>query len=109
MGAIGSGTAGGLTALSAQLAGITVGAAATGHPNGVCTAGSNYPGLFPVNLGTSGVSSTDHRKLGNGLVNNNTIHSGLAKVDYHLSEKHSISGSYFLSHGLRVVNDYPNQ
>jgi hypothetical protein len=104
-GAIGSGTAGALTALSAQLAGITVGAAAPGHPNGTCTPGPNYPGLFPVNPGTATIPS----QIGNGLVNNNTIHSGLAKVDYHLSEKHSISGSYFISPGLGIVNDSPNQ
>jgi hypothetical protein len=99
MGAPGSGLAGSLTDLSARLAGLS----------DTCAKLPNYPGLFPVNSGTSGVSSTDPRKLGNGLVNNNTIHSGLAKVDYHLSEKHSISGSYFISPGLGVVNDSPNQ
>jgi hypothetical protein len=98
-GAPGSNIPGALTALSAQLAGL----------DNSCGKLPNYPGLFPVNLGTSGVSSTDARKLGNGLVNNNTIHSGLAKVDYHLSEKHSISGSYFISPGAGVVNDSPNQ
>jgi hypothetical protein len=107
-GAPGSGTAGALTALSAQLAGVTVGPVATGHPNGTCTPGSNYPGLFPVNPGTVALGG-DARKFGNGLVNNNTIHSGLAKVDYHISEKHSISGSYFISPGLGIVNDSPNQ
>jgi hypothetical protein len=105
LGAIGSGTAGALTALSAQLAGITVGAAAAGHPNGTCAAGPNYPGLFPVNPGTA----ANPAQIGNGLVNNNTIHSGLAKVDYHLNEKHSISGSYFISPGAGIVNDSPNQ
>src|SRR6266849_6524428 len=52
LGAPGSGIAGALTALSAQLAGITVGPVATGHANGTCVADANYPGLFPVVDGT---------------------------------------------------------
>jgi hypothetical protein len=94
-GAPGSGIPGSLTALSAQLAGL----------DNSCNKLPNYPGLFPVNLGTG----SNAQQIGNGLVNNNTIHSGLAKVDYHLSEKHSISGSYFISPGLGIVNDSPNQ
>jgi len=95
IGAPGSGIAGSLTALSAQLAGLS----------NTCAKLSNYPGLFPVNPGTA----SNPEQIGNGLVNNNTIHSGLAKVDYHLSEKHSISGSYFISPGLGIVNDSPAQ
>jgi hypothetical protein len=98
VGAPGSGIPGGLTALSASLAGLS----------NSCVPLSNYPGLFPVNPGTVAVGG-DIRKLGNGLVNNNTIHSGLVKVDYHISEKHSINGSYFISPGAGTVNDSPNQ
>ena len=104
-GAIGSGTSGALTALSAQLAGISVGAADAGHPNGTCTQGPNYPGLFPVNPGTA----ANPQQIGNGLVNDNTIHSGLVKVDYRLNDKHSINGSYFISPGAGIVNDSPAQ
>jgi hypothetical protein len=98
VGAPGSGIPGALTALSASLAGLS----------NSCVPLSNYPGLFPVNPGTVALGG-DPRKLGNGLVNNNTIHSGLAKVDYHISEKHSMSGSYFISPGAGIVNDSPNQ
>ncbi len=105
LGGIGSGTPGALTALSAQLAGISVGPTASGHPNGTCTPASNYPGLFPVVNATS--NSTTAQQRGNGLVNNNTIHSGLAKVNYHLNDQNSISGSYFISPGAGVVNDSP--
>jgi hypothetical protein len=106
VGGIGSGIPGALTALSAQLTGITVGPAAAGHPNGTCTAASNYPGLFPVVAGTNPVNP---QQIGNGLVNNNTIHSGLAKINYRLNDQHSISGSYFISPGAGVVNDSPAQ
>jgi hypothetical protein len=95
VGAPGSGTAGALTALSASLAGLS----------NSCVPLSNYPGLFPVNPGTG----SNITQIGNGLVNNNTIHSGLAKVDYHINEKHSISGSYFISPGKGIVNDSPAQ
>jgi hypothetical protein len=105
VGGIGSGTPGALTALSAQLAGISVGAATSGHPNGTCTAASNYPGLFPVVAGTG----VNPQIQGNGLINDNTIHSGLAKVNYRLNDQHSISGSYFISPGAGVVNDSPAQ
>jgi Carboxypeptidase regulatory-like domain/TonB dependent receptor len=105
IGTIGSGTPGALTALSAQLAGITVGAPAAGHPNGTCTQGPNYPGLFPVDPGTA----ANPQQIGNGLVNNNTIHSGLVKVDYRLNDQHSINGSYFISPGAGIVNDSPAQ
>ena len=105
MGAIGSNTPGALTALSAQLAGITVGAASSGHLNGTCTPGSNYPGLFPVVAGTA----TNPQQIGNGLINDNTIHSGLAKIDYHINDKNSLNGSYFISPGAGVVNDSPAQ
>src|SRR5882762_7511419 len=98
VGAPGSGTPGALTALSASLAGLS----------NTCVPLSNYPGLFPVNAGTIAVGG-DVRRLGNGLVNNNTIHSGLAKVDYHINEKHSMSGSYFISPGKGIVNDSPAQ
>ncbi len=104
-GGIGSPAPGALTALSAQLAGISVGPIAAGHPNGTCVAASNYPGLFPVVPGLA----ANPQQIGNGLVNNNTIHSGLAKVNYHLNDQNSISGSYFISPGAGVVNDSPAQ
>ncbi len=106
LGGIGSGVPGALTALSAQLTGITVGPTAAGHPNGTCAPASNYPGLFPVVAGTS---PTNPQQIGNGLINDNTIHSGLAKINYRLNDQHSISGSYFISPGAGVVNDSPAQ
>jgi len=95
-----AGTAGALTALSAQLAGLTVGAPASGHPNGVCTPGSNYPGLFPVVTSANGLVS-------NTLPNTNEVYSGIGKVDYHLSAEHSINVMYFISPGEGILNDAP--
>src|SRR5215469_1675979 len=83
-------TAGNLTALSAQLAGLNLS----------CTPQSNYPGLFPVNGGPT----TD---LNTALASNNQISSGLGKLDYHLSPKHTLSGMYYISHGDGVFVDNP--
>jgi Carboxypeptidase regulatory-like domain len=66
-----------------------------------CTAASNYPGLFPVVSGANGV------KIPNNLNNTNRIDSGLGKIDYHVNEKHSISGMYFISPGSGILNDGP--
>ncbi|MBV8846091.1 MAG: TonB-dependent receptor [Bryobacterales bacterium] len=83
-------TAGTLTALSAQLAGLSLS----------CAPQSNYPGLFPVNNGP-----TTH--LGTALASTNQINSGLGKLDYHLNSKHTFSGLYFISPGDGVFVDNP--
>jgi hypothetical protein len=90
-GAVGSGTPGALTALSAQLAGLS----------NTCTPLSNYPGLFQPNTGASGIFAPQN------LPTQNTIDSGLGKIDYHLNDKHSINGMYFISPGRGVSNDSP--
>jgi hypothetical protein len=72
-------TAGQLTALSAQLAGLSMD----------CTPLANYPGLFPAN---PGADPADPRNLSTGIASDNKIDSGLGKLDYHLNAKHSFSG-----------------
>jgi len=66
-----------------------------------CTTASNYPGLFPVVSGANGTL------IPNTLPNSNRIDSGLGKINYHLSDKHSISGMYFISPGSGILNDAP--
>ena len=76
------------------------------HLNGVYCSGLELPWPFPQsNAGTAAISS----QIGNGLINDNTIHSGLAKVNYRINDQHSISGSYFISPGAGIVNDSPSQ
>ena len=80
-------------ALSLQLAGL----------DATCTPLSNYPGLFPVNNGTT-------TTLGTSLSSTNRIYSGVGKIDYHINDKHSLSGMYFISPGSGTfVDDPPNQ
>jgi hypothetical protein len=84
-------SAGNLTALSAQIAGLST----------TCAPLGNYPGLFPVNSGANGLSVVT------SLASSNTIYSGVAKLDYHLNDKHSFSGLYFISPGSGVFVDNP--
>jgi len=84
-------TAGNLTALSAQLAGLSTS----------CTPLGNYPGLFPVNNGSDGLF------INTSLASTNTIYSGVGKLDYHLNDKNSFSGLYFISPGSGVFVDNP--
>jgi hypothetical protein len=83
-------TAGTVTALSAQLAGLST----------TCTPLSNFPGLFPVNNGPTTVLNT-------ALPTTNQINSGLGKIDYHINAKNSVSGMYFISPGDGVFVDNP--
>jgi len=78
------------SALSMHLAGCTQ-ATATATP--VCTGG-----LFPAN-GTTSVSS------GVSLESNFRSDNGLAKIDYHINDKNSLNGMYFISRGDIVAQD----
>lgn len=71
-------------ALSLKLAGLTYG----GTP-GTCAASSPYTGIFQtgdINNGADPVTP-----IGNDKVNN-----GLVKMDYHLNDKNTFSGEYFV-------------
>ena len=83
--------AGNLTALSAQLAGLS----------NTCTPLSNAPGLFPVNAGSNGLL------VSTALASTNTIYSGVGKLNYRLNDKHSFNGLYFISPGNGSFVDAP--
>jgi hypothetical protein len=82
--------------LSARMAGLDP---ATCDPVSSLTV-NGFQGLFPVNNGPS-------QTIGTSINTVNHINSGMAKVDYHVSEKHSLSGMYFISPGRGVVVDAP--
>ncbi len=92
IGPVGSGIPGALTALSAQLAGLS----------NTCTPLANYPGLFRVNTGASGT------RVGDVLGTHNTENGGVAKVDYHINDKHALNGMYFNSRSNGVFPTNPS-
>jgi hypothetical protein len=82
----------GLTNLSAELAGLdpTTCLPVTGQPAG------GFQGLFPVNstnFVTTALSST------------NQINSGLVKTDYHINDRNTLTGMYFISPGSGILAD----
>src|SRR5581483_11009533 len=83
-------TAGKLTPLSGQLAGLSP----------TCAPSANYPGLFPVNPGPTVALNTS-------LASTNNINSGVGKIDFHPNAKNSISGMYFISPGSGIFVDNP--
>ncbi|HEV7967882.1 MAG TPA: TonB-dependent receptor [Candidatus Acidoferrales bacterium] len=82
-----------VTALSAQLAGLNPDCSV--KPTNL-TPGANES-LFPTNTTTT--------PLPLGMVSNNTQENGVAKVDYHINEQHSLSGMYFNGRGGGIWND----
>ena len=86
----------GVTALSAQLAGLNPATCqpVSGQPTG------GIQGMFPVN--STGSLTTD-------INSNNMINSGLVKVDYHINNKSTLSGMYFISPGNGVLADNPGR
>ena len=78
-----------VTPLSAHLAGL----------NTDCTPSTTFPGLFPVSNGST--------TLLTALASSNTVYSGVGKLDYHLNDKNSLSGMFFMSPGTGVFVDDP--
>jgi hypothetical protein len=92
-----------VTPLSAQLAGL---------PAGSCTpspATASFENLFPTNLGTE-VPGSPQQVVPSGLFSlssSNATYSGLAKVDYHLNEKNTLSGMFFIGQDYGTWVDNP--
>jgi len=75
--------------LSAQLAGL---------PAGSCIpqpASSTFENLFPFNPGTNPAGPTAFAPF--PLPNTTTENNGIVKINYHISEHHALSGSYFIA------------
>jgi hypothetical protein len=84
-----------VSVLSAKLAGL---------PAGSCTplpATASFENLFPMNPGTQFAGSPQSIVPSDlfGLADNNNTYSGLAKVDYHLNDKNTLSGMFFIGQG----------
>jgi hypothetical protein len=90
-----------VTALSAQLAGLNPTTCAIDPAfASKDSTGQAFQGLFPVSPTGS---------LNTNLVSTNRIDSGLAKVDYHLNDKNTLSGMYFISPGNGILADTPGR
>ena len=82
-----------ITPLSAQIAGLNPDCSV--RPTNFTPGASES--LFPAN------SSAGSLPL--GLVSNNSQKNGVAKIDYHINDRHSLSGMYFNGRGGGIWND----
>ena len=92
-----------VTPLSARVAGL---------PAGSCTpspATASFENLFPTNPGTE-IPGSPQQVVPSGLFSlssSNGTYSGLAKVDYHLNEKNTLSGMFFIGQDYGTWVDNP--
>ncbi|MGB2888726.1 MAG: TonB-dependent receptor [Candidatus Acidiferrales bacterium] len=75
------------SALSLKLTGCSVG------PPVTCTGG-----VFPTNRGSAPT-------FNQGFPSTFGSHNGVAKIDYHINDHHSVNGMYFISRGLITAED----
>jgi len=88
--------AGTVTALSEELAGLD--ANCTAIPSKIV---GGFQGLFPVvNAGSSNQVPSD-------VNSTNEINSGLVKGDYHITDRNTLTGIYFISPGNGILADDP--
>ena len=86
------------TPLSLSLAGLNsacqpIASALTHDPGGLA-----FQGLFPVD--TTGSVGADLNTV-------NSVNGGLAKINYHINDKNSLEGMYFISQGNNTAVDAP--
>ncbi len=86
-----------LSTLSLNLAGCNVNSAAIHGVTGAavapaCASGNQYGALGLFNNFTNSTTAT------NVFPNNGGSDNGIGKIDYHINDKHSLSGSYYVGH-----------
>ena len=98
-GHLAAGAAGDLTALSARLAGLD------GYRS---PASGSVENIFPFNPGNQ-FPGADQRTVVPSGVNQlgdvNNTYNGLAKVDYHVNDKNTLSGMFFIGDGSGTWDD----
>jgi hypothetical protein len=77
-----------------------------GCPSATTCTGSGFPLNNQTNIGT-GLTATQAIGITNGF--NNVVHidNAVGKIDYRMSDRHSISGTYFFGNNTGTVEDFP--
>src|SRR4029077_5522641 len=92
-----------VTALSANLAGLPAGSCIPVPPS------STVENILPFNPGNQ--FSTPQQVVPGGvqaMSDVNSTYNGLAKVDYHLNDRNTLSGMFFIGDGSGTWNDNPS-
>jgi hypothetical protein len=93
-----------ITPLSAQIAGLDTTTCAIAPAN--FTPGPSES-LYPTNNGNA--SAQDPKFLPSGLISNNRNDNGVAKIDYHINDRHALNGMYFFGQQDATFNDVASQ
>jgi hypothetical protein len=93
-----------ITPLSAQIAGLNTATCAVAPAN--FTPGPSES-LFPTNNGNA--SAQDPNFLPSDLISSNQNDNGVAKIDYHINDRHTLNGMYFIGQQDATFNDLPTQ
>jgi hypothetical protein len=93
-----------ISPLSAQIAGLNTATCAVAPAN---FSPGPSESLFPTNNGNA--SAQDPKFLPTGLISNNQEDNGVAKIDYHINDRHTLNGMYFIGQEDATVNDAANQ
>lgn len=89
-----------INALSAQLAGLNTSSCT------VSPSSSTTENLFPANLGNNALGPTAFFP---SLISNNVSDNAIAKVDYHVDEKNTLTGMFFITNLNATWNDVPQE
>jgi hypothetical protein len=89
-----------ITPLSAQIAGLSTSTCSVAPAN--FTPGPSES-LFPTNNGNA--SAGDPKFLPSDLISNNRNDNGVAKIDYHMNDRHTLNGMYFIGQQDATFND----
>jgi len=77
-----------------------------GCPTATTCTGSGFPTNNQTNIGTS-LSAIQAIGVTNGFNNNVHVDNLVAKLDFRVSDRHSISGTYFFGNNSGTVEDFP--
>jgi len=72
----------------------------------VTCSGSGFPTNDQTDIGTS-LAPADAITIPNGFSNNVHVDNGVSKIDVHLTDRHTVSGTYFFGNNSGTVEDFP--
>jgi hypothetical protein len=92
-----------ISALSARLAGLDPSTCTTS------AATSSFENVFPTNLGNQFADPTQVVPGGLSTLSDvNSTYNGLAKIDYHVNDKNTLSGMFFIGQAAGTWDDNPS-
>jgi hypothetical protein len=93
-----------ITPVSGRIAGLNIATCAVAPENFIPGPSES---LFPTNNGNANLQ--DPKFLPTGLISDNRNDNGVAKIDDHISDRHTLNGLYFIGQEDATFNDLASQ